>query len=967
MASLTPGVLMKLVHHMNSDVRVAGEHRSVLLQVINIVPALAGSELWPNKGFYVQVSDSSHSMFVSLAEEQDDLIMSDKLQLGQFIHVEKLESGSPYPLLRGLRPLPGRHQCIGTPEEITAASISSDSSSQVVLPGSVPFSALDAYSRTSSRRYDTSSAETVASRFAERCSSYGSERPLSGSSDSHTLSKTSSDRSCSGASDDLASRLNERLSRSSVERPRSSLSSDTSGAAADFCKDETGEVSSKVKGGRIIKSKVFLDVFNSAVPRAARSVASSPVHSTPTSVASDRASSAAFKALSSVEKLVAKRRVIPCTEDRTVPYRGDPSPVTFRGRQGSPGVKRSASVGKSPRINIVTVTDGNKRRSLGGVLKAGEVVAVSSKSIRKSWEGAVAAKDSRERAVVKQGKADLKTALRASVAVTRRLSDSNGCNNGLVVKWQDKVLVSPQQPVTTKQGVKVAKDIPSETVADPPAGGTSTKLLVHHKKWTDGSVSWESLPASLSILGKEAMHKRSVASLAAIEALQEASAAESVIRSLSMFADLSASAKPEFPQATVEQFLAFYQSLNQATKVADALAKSRRIEKTEAVAAVPAHADVPVDIPSERLKICAEKMKNAALWIGAALASDLASFSLHTKQGYNSSKTSLKRDANKASTQAVVVIEASFPVPPLEPSVTPFPKEPSTNPKRQPQHAVPASPNKIPVRTALSSVPQTMMEKRRTMLEGGSEQRQASPVKAFGSSCRQRSVHSGLLNKSMNLGSVNNGSTVSAKMANRSPSEKPKEEARTSSGVTHWTRGCGLLETAELAVRLQSEAQAWFLQFMESALDGGFQLRTVLDLPTKGNSMQKVSSQSDNGHIAAMLSQLKRVNDWLDLVASSKPDAADDKLVETLARLKRKIYKFLLQHVESAASALCNQESMTTSMNSTAAAPKDCEGFRFKFVQVPVTCTREQIGGSHEGDYWTVPKGDYMMGVFSLK
>ena len=36
--------LLKLLQHINSDVKVTGEHRSALLQVISIVPALAGSE-----------------------------------------------------------------------------------------------------------------------------------------------------------------------------------------------------------------------------------------------------------------------------------------------------------------------------------------------------------------------------------------------------------------------------------------------------------------------------------------------------------------------------------------------------------------------------------------------------------------------------------------------------------------------------------------------------------------------------------------------------------------------------------------------------------------------------------------------------------------------------------------------------------------------------------------------------------
>lgn len=120
MANLVPGVLLKLLQHINTDVKVAGEHRSSVLQVVSIVPALAGGELFPNQGFYLKVSDSSHATYVSLPDEHDDLILSDKIQLGQFIHVDRLEAGSPVPVLRGVRPILGRHPCMGTPEDIVA-------------------------------------------------------------------------------------------------------------------------------------------------------------------------------------------------------------------------------------------------------------------------------------------------------------------------------------------------------------------------------------------------------------------------------------------------------------------------------------------------------------------------------------------------------------------------------------------------------------------------------------------------------------------------------------------------------------------------------------------------------------------------------------------------------------------------------------------------------------------------------
>lgn len=106
----------------------------------------------------------------------------------------------------------------------------------------------------------------------------------------------------------------------------------------------------------------------------------------------------------------------------------------------------------------------------------------------------------------------------------------------------------------------------------------------------------------------------------------------------------------------------------------------------------------------------------------------------------------------------------------------------------------------------------------------------------------------------------------------------------------------------ELGKQVQIEAQRWFLQFMEGALDSGFRIST---LGGKGEENGFVS-QAENCQIASVLSQLKHVNDWLDGVR----EEFEERVVETKNRLKRKIYEFLLQHVESAASALGNVASV---------------------------------------------------------
>lgn len=126
MASLTPGVLLKLLQSINSNVKVRREYRSVLLQVISIVPALSGSELWPNQGFFIKVSDSSHSTYVSFSKEDNELILNNKLQLGQFFYVDRVEAGTPVPILVGVRPVPGRNPFIGNPKDLMQMLVPSE-------------------------------------------------------------------------------------------------------------------------------------------------------------------------------------------------------------------------------------------------------------------------------------------------------------------------------------------------------------------------------------------------------------------------------------------------------------------------------------------------------------------------------------------------------------------------------------------------------------------------------------------------------------------------------------------------------------------------------------------------------------------------------------------------------------------------------------------------------------------------
>ncbi|XP_061985662.1 uncharacterized protein LOC133704736 isoform X2 [Populus nigra] len=67
-----------------------------------------------------------------------------------------------------------------------------------------------------------------------------------------------------------------------------------------------------------------------------------------------------------------------------------------------------------------------------------------------------------------------------------------------------------------------------------------------------------SLPGKLNVLGKEAVQQRDAAQKIALQALRDASATETLVRSLKMFSNLSKSARPEAPAACFDQFLEFH-------------------------------------------------------------------------------------------------------------------------------------------------------------------------------------------------------------------------------------------------------------------------------------------------------------------------------------------------------------------------------------------------------------------------
>ncbi|KAG6525655.1 uncharacterized protein LOC122046982 [Zingiber officinale] len=701
MASLVPGVLIKLLQHMNTDVKIAGEHRSSLLQVVSIVPALSGSDLFNNQGFYLKVSDSSHATFVSLADEHNDLILSDKIQLGQFIHVDRLEVGSPVPILKGVRPLPGRHPCVGNPEDLVVTSSLCFLNSDKLKP----------------------------------------------SSDSKNSSNTSSENAKGKL---VISKLTTKTQK--AERKRIQLSKSSS------------LLSKRPVIGKLGKKDMSLG---------SRSMNSRSIPSSPSSVYSLPAS---FEKFSSEVKKHARAKGV---EKRAL------SRVSLL-EKAAASMLKVTSAGRKP-------TAGNFLANFAPTIELGP------KALRKSWEGNLDTRG-RHTSTSKCGKPTAKSESRSASAPRQKSS-----KNETSLAKEDSKLQTPTKKVIAngpgEDSDKVAKQShvskkPSETSN---SLSNFVKVETTKRNWTDDSISWQSLPSSLAKLGKELLKYRDAAQQAAVEAMQEASAAESLIRCLSMYAELSGSAREENPQPAVAQFLAFQSSLSRAAAVADSLSKSR----SQSVAAASSGGS-PDPIPEEVLKISRSNRRRAGSWVSAALATELSPFSLYNR-----------KNLTAASPTAAVVLEG---------------------------------PSKASSAAAA-----------------------ATSKASFQSKSRSFAVAPG------------NGKT-------KGPAPP--------SLLLEWERGGGLEEGAELARVLREDAQSWFLAFVERFLD----------------SDAATVEPSDREQVATMLSQLKKVNDWLEAVSRRKREGDTDLQEdgegptcvppETVERLRKKIYEYLLTHVESAAVAL---------------------------------------------------------------
>ncbi|XP_022144979.1 uncharacterized protein LOC111014516 [Momordica charantia] len=582
MASLTPGILLKLLQAMNSNTRVTGDHRSALLQVIGIVPALAGSELWPNRGFYIQLSDSLNSTYVSLSDRETDLILSNRLHLGQFVYVDRFEFDTPVPRVCGIRPISGRQASVGTPE-LLIARISASKREFVIQP--------------------VTDSDLSADPIAALSSNHKSE-------ESKSNSKTGNGRGRQALA------------------PRDNVPIENLGGTEETKVSHKPQRFSSPAGG---KRPMSAGKKNVAV-----------VERDPSPAGKGKRSASPVPSKSVVPSLVAAReenRVSSKEAAIIVPSRyRQPSPNGRR--QASPSVRR-ASLSPARRLSgglkvspLLAVADSASKKKMtniaAGISKVSEALVGSAKSNRKSWDDQSTVSSTSEEqkdSGVSKNKPDLQAILRTQAAISRRLSD-----------------VNDHRPKSDEVGSKEKRksSSPSEGEVADKSKFSGLGITVHEKKWSDGSVLVDAAPANLVKLAKEAMERRNLASIAAAEALEEAISTESIIRSLSMFSELSSTHKTGDLLYVVDRFFMIYNDVVRSTEIAESVFGSRNGNKPGAISS--------------------EQSKPASLWVEAALATNLEIVSLLTSQDIGPA-TSLQKSVSRRQTMEASSLTNSNVVP----------------------------------------------------------------------------------------------------------------------------------------------------------------------------------------------------------------------------------------------------------------------------------------------------------------
>ncbi|KAG7638152.1 hypothetical protein ISN45_At02g026240 [Arabidopsis thaliana x Arabidopsis arenosa] len=173
---------------------------------------------------------------------------------------------------------------------------------------------------------------------------------------------------------------------------------------------------------------------------------------------------------------------------------------------------------------------------------------------------------------------------------------------------RSRYVVKPASPISVTRSPKDGIKSLSKAVTPPVA---LFKVPSSHMTWSDQRMSWSGLPKTIQLLGKEVSSHRQVAVSAAVSALEEASAMESVLFSLQAFAELCDSTKKLSTGQVVARFLDIYHNTQNTCKAVHRLLTQNR------------------NNGSCRLVV----NKNATSWVQAAVVTGFSHFNLFKEPG----------------------------------------------------------------------------------------------------------------------------------------------------------------------------------------------------------------------------------------------------------------------------------------------------------------------------------------------
>ncbi|CAH1412654.1 unnamed protein product [Lactuca virosa] len=292
--------------------------------------------------------------------------------------------------------------------------------------------------------------------------------------------------------------------------------------------------------------------------------------------------------------------------------------------------KFSNGVKKQSSINGVNKTMG--KLNLGGKVSQSvkkkygiQGIDLGHKALRKSWKGSMEARIPKLNIIKKTSKPESRitfTSRKSTSEMTQSKEEDN--------KVKLFVKSSKEESKNETQVKKIAM------IKEKSSNGRKSLAKASCKGLSGNMMKIVMIIRTHAMISQEVLKHRDAAQIAAMEAMQEASAAESILNILLLiytrtYSELCSSAKEDNPQPTIDQFLSMNATLNNIHQITKSLTKIIN----------PNSSSNPEENPSEELiKLTSDRQKKANLWVHSALITNLSSFTVYTKQPPFSSRRS---------------------------------------------------------------------------------------------------------------------------------------------------------------------------------------------------------------------------------------------------------------------------------------------------------------------------------------